>query len=83
MTKTIRSVAAPAVRRRTLLAAGLGGVLAAPLPGFNPAINGRLVDGVNVNDAPYLLTFPYVAYGPDGRNRRHVDPGEPGGGPIS
>ncbi|MBB3295227.1 uncharacterized protein (DUF885 family) [Mitsuaria sp. BK045] len=30
MTKTIRSGAAPAVRRRTLLAAGLGGVLTAP-----------------------------------------------------
>jgi hypothetical protein len=36
-----------------------------------------------VNDAPYLTTFPYVAFGPDGRNRRHIDPGEPGGGPIS
>jgi len=65
------------------LRVGVGGVLAAPFPGFNPDINGRLGDGVNVNDAPYNAVFPYVAFGPDGRNRRHVDPGEPGGGPIS
>jgi hypothetical protein len=65
------------------LRVGVGGVLAAPFPGFNPDINGRLGDGVNVNDAPYSLEFPYVALAPDGRNRRHVDPGEPGGGPIS
>ena len=65
------------------LRVGVGGVLAPPFPGFNPDINGRLGDGVNVNDAPYNASFPYVAFGPDGRNRRHVDPGEPGGGPIS
>ncbi len=65
------------------LRVGVGGVLAAPFPGFNPDINGRLGDGVNVNDAPYLDRFPYVALAPDGRNRRHVDPGERGGGPIS
>jgi Domain of unknown function (DUF4331) len=65
------------------LRVGVGGVLAAPFPGYDPNINGRLGDGVNVNDAPYQPTFPYVAFGPDGRNRRHVDPGEPGGGPIS
>ncbi|HET9314175.1 MAG TPA: DUF4331 domain-containing protein [Vicinamibacteria bacterium] len=65
------------------LRVGVGGVLAAPFPGYNPDINGRLGDGVNVNDAPYNALFPYVAFGPDGRNRRHVDPGEPGGGPIS
>lgn len=55
-----------------------GGVLAAPFPGFNAAVNGRLGDGVNVNDAPYLDGFPYVAYAPSGRDRRHIDPGEPG-----
>ena len=65
------------------LRVGVGGVLAAPFPGFNPDINGRLGDGVNVNDKPYQLTFPYVAFAPDGRNRRHIDPGERGGGPIS
>ena len=65
------------------LRVGVGGVLAAPFPGYDPNINGRLGDGVNVNDAPYNVTFPYVAFGPSGRNRRHVDPGEPGGGPIS
>jgi hypothetical protein len=65
------------------LRVGVGGVLAAPFPGFDPNVNGRLGDGVNVNDAPYRLDFPYVASGPDGRNRRHVDPGEPGGGPVN
>jgi hypothetical protein len=55
-----------------------GGVLAAPFPGFNPAINGRLGDGVNVNDAPYLSGFPYVSLAPSGRDRRHNDPTEPG-----
>ncbi len=67
----------------------VGGVLAAPFPGYNAAINGRLGDGVNVNDAPYRTDFPYLANAPAGRNRRHVDPGEPlctplfgGGGPC-
>jgi Domain of unknown function (DUF4331) len=55
-----------------------GGVLAAPFAGFNPEINGRLGDGVNVNDFPYLESFPYVAYSPSGRDRRHIDPTEPG-----
>jgi hypothetical protein len=55
-----------------------GGVLAAPFPGFNANINGRLGDGVNVNDAPYQPSFPYVAYAPSGRDRRHIDPTEPG-----
>ncbi len=55
-----------------------GGVLAAPFKGFNPEINGRLGDGVNVNDLPYLESFPYVAYSPSGRDRRHIDPTEPG-----
>jgi len=43
----------------------------------------RIGDGVNANDAPYLEAFPYVYYAWDGRNSRHVDPGEPGGGPIN
>jgi hypothetical protein len=55
-----------------------GGVLAAPFPGFNPDLNGRLGDGVNVNDFPYLDSFPYVAFSPSGRDRRHIDPTEPG-----
>ncbi len=55
-----------------------GGVLAAPFPGFNSEIGGRLGDGVNVNDAPYLEAFPYVAYSPSGRDRRHIDPTAPG-----
>ena len=56
----------------------VGGVLAAPFDGFNPEINGRLGDGVNVNDAPYRTDFPYLADAPSGRTRRHIDPGEPG-----
>jgi hypothetical protein len=60
------------------LRAGVGGVLAAPFPGYTPGINDRLGDGVNVNDAPYRNEFPYFADAPDGRNRRHIDPGEPG-----
>jgi hypothetical protein len=47
-------------------------------PAFNIAPNNRLGDGVNVNDAPYRATFPYLADGPSGRDRRHIDPGEAG-----
>jgi hypothetical protein len=43
-----------------------------------PGINDRLGDGVNVNDVPYRTSFPYLADAPSGRNRRHIDPGEPG-----
>jgi len=64
-----------------VLRAGVGGALAS-FPGFNPDVNGRLGDGVNVNDAPYRTEFPYLADCPEGRNRRHIDPGEPGGGPV-
>jgi len=53
------------------------------IPAFNHFPNNRLGDGVNVNDAPYRMQFPYLADCPSGRNRRHIDPGEPGGGPIS
>lgn len=56
----------------------VGGVLAGNFPGFNPAINGRLGDGVNVNDVPNRTTFPYLADAPSGRTRRHIDPGEAG-----
>jgi hypothetical protein len=55
----------------------VGGVLAAPFSGFTPDIGGRLGDGVNVNDAPYRTSFPYLADAPSGRSRRHIDPGEP------
>ena len=43
-------------------------------PASTPSINGRLGDGVNVNDEPYPPAFPYVGLAPNGRNRRHVDP---------
>jgi hypothetical protein len=57
----------------------VGGVLAS---GFNVFPNNRLGDGVNVNDAPYRISFPYLANAPSGRNRRHVDPGEPACTPL-
>lgn len=62
----------------------VGGVLASDADGrpLNRFPNNRLGDGVNVNDRPYLDAFPYVAYAWDGRNRRHLDPGEDGGGPV-
>jgi len=61
------------------LRVGIGGVL---VSGFNQFPNTRLGDGVNANDADYRSAFPYLADCPDGRNRRHVDPGETGGGPV-
>ncbi|GAC1414293.1 MAG: hypothetical protein NVSMB6_16430 [Burkholderiaceae bacterium] len=48
------------------------------VPGFNRYPNNVLGDGVNVNDAPYRTIFPYLADAPSGRNRRHIDPTEPG-----
>ncbi len=47
-------------------------------PAFNKSPNNILGDGVNTNDMPYQETFPYVQFAQSGRNRRHVDPGEPG-----
>lgn len=54
-----------------------GGVLAGP-PFSTSPLNSKLGDGVNVNDAAYRTTFPYLADAPSGRDRRHIDPGEPG-----
>ena len=62
----------------------VGGVLVdPPFSGFAPGVNDMLGDGVNVNDTSYRTEFPYLGSAPDGRNHRHVDPGEEGGGPIS
>ena len=47
-------------------------------PAFKISPNNMLGDGVNVNDAPYRTTFPYLADAPSGRDRRHIDPAEPG-----
>jgi hypothetical protein len=47
---------------------------------FNVTPNNRLRDGVNVNDVPFRPAFPYLGDCPSGRDRRHLDPGEPGGG---
>jgi hypothetical protein len=62
------------------LRVAVGGVLQ---PKFNQFPNNRLGDGVNVNDVSFRSEFPYLADSPSGRNRRHIDPGEPGGGPIN
>ena len=62
------------------LRVAVGGVL---IPSFNHFPNNRLGDGVNVNDASFRTQFPYLADCPSGRNRRHIDPGEPGGGPVN
>lgn len=45
---------------------------------FANAVNTRLGDGVNVNDVAYQPAFPYLGYSPSGRDRRHIDPNEPG-----
>jgi hypothetical protein len=50
----------------------LAGILA------GPQFNYPLGDGVNTNDVPFQETFPYVAFAQSGRQRRHIDPGEPG-----
>lgn len=55
-----------------VLRVGVGGVL---VPGFNKFPNNRLGDGVNVNDQPYRTEFPYLADAPDGRQRKHDNPG--------
>jgi hypothetical protein len=54
----------------------VAGVLAGP-PFSSSPLNTRLGDGVNVNDVPLRIDFPYLADAPSGRGRRHVDPGEP------
>jgi hypothetical protein len=46
-------------------------------PSFNIFPNNRLGDGVNVNNAIFRTGFPYLADAPSGRDRRHIDPGEP------
>jgi len=51
-------------------------------PAFSGFPNNRLGDGVNVNDLPYVSSFPYLAFAPDGRDSRHIDPGELGCGPT-
>jgi hypothetical protein len=68
-----------------VLRVAVGGVLAKDDAGMslNRFPNNRLGDGVNVNDKDYPASFPYVAPSQDGRNRRHRDPGEAGGGPIN
>ncbi|MEO7851173.1 MAG: DUF4331 domain-containing protein [Rubrivivax sp.] len=55
----------------------VAGVLAGP-PFSTSPLNSRLGDGVNVNDTPYRTTFPYLGNAPSGRDRRHIDPSEPG-----
>ena len=47
-------------------------------PAYKVGVNNLLGDAVNVNDVPEFETFPYVGYSQNGRNSRHLDPGEPG-----
>lgn len=49
------------------------------VPEFNNFPHNRIGDGVNVNDVqPYRTSFPYLNFAHDGRNSRHIDPGESG-----
>jgi len=56
-----------------IAARAVGGILADPV-----AFGTRIGDGVNADDTPRRATFPYINPAQDGRNSRHVDPGEPG-----
>jgi hypothetical protein len=51
----------------------VGGILADPV-----AFGTRIGDGVNTDDMPRRATFPFMNPAHNGRNSRHVDPGEPG-----
>jgi hypothetical protein len=50
-------------------------VAGALVNGYNPPAIG---DGVNTNDMPVQEKFPYISWAHSGRDRRHLDPGEPG-----
>jgi hypothetical protein len=56
-----------------IAARAVGGILADPV-----AFGTRIGDGTNKGDMPKRGTFPFVNPSHDGRNSRHVDPGEPG-----
>jgi hypothetical protein len=56
-----------------IAARAVGGILADPV-----RFATRIGDGVNLNDMPGRGAFPFVNPAHDGRNSRHVDPGEPG-----
>jgi hypothetical protein len=56
-----------------IAARAVAGILAGPQ--YNYAIG----DGVNAPDVPTQETFPYVHYAYDGRDSRHVSPGDPTG----
>jgi hypothetical protein len=56
-----------------IAARAVGGILADPV-----AFGTRIGDGVNKGDMPTRGTFPFMNPSHDGRNSRHVDPGEPG-----
>jgi len=67
-----------------IAARAVGGVLYPLLvdSSFDPGPNARIGDGVNTKNIPYQETFPYVAFAVSGKNGRHIDPGEPGCGPV-
>ena len=47
-------------------------------PASTPTSTAGWVTACNVNDAPYGTLFPYSRTSPSGRDRRHIDPTEPG-----
>jgi hypothetical protein len=56
-----------------IAARAVGGILKDPV-----AFGTRIGDGVNTDDRPRRGTFPFLNPAANGRNSRHVDPGEPG-----
>lgn len=56
-----------------IAARAVAGILKDPV-----AFGTRVGDGANLNDMPKRGEFPFVNPSHDGRNSRHVDPGEPG-----
>ena len=56
-----------------IAARAVGGILADP-----QLFGTRIGDGVNTDDVARRGTFPFINPAHDGRNSRHVDPGEPG-----
>ncbi len=43
-------------------------------PDFDKAPNNQLTDGANVNDLPFLMSFPYLAPPHEGYENSHAEP---------
>ena len=46
-------------------------------PDYNVAPNNLLADGVDVNDLPFLDTFPFLAHPTGGKDTPHAGPVQP------